>query len=603
MEDADNTQFQALYRRFRPSTFAQVLGQPQVTVALRNAVRDQRVAHAYLFSGPRGTGKTSTARILAKALNCLDPQDGEPCGVCASCLSVAAGSSFDVVELDAASNRGIDEVRDLIQSTALVTGGNWRVFIVDEVHMLSSAAAAALLKTLEEPPPHVVFVLATTDPQKVSATIRSRTQHYEFRLLPTEVLGELLASINDQAGLGLDSAVLETVVRRGKGSARDALSTLDAAAAGGMVTDESVPLFALLDALADRDAAAALAAFSDVSAAGSSPRVVGEELVSQLRDALLCVVAPTNVDRTPEDRKRLTDLASRFELARITSAITEIGDGLRAMRDAVDQRIPLEVSLVKITLTGVPVVTVAAPVQTAPTHAGPVSGSSVASALSASPPASSPSGANPASAARASLNAIRGQMTGAAPRAKSADPKLVSLDTASPAQTAPAASATRVLAEDSVARLASAVAASSADRVFPSLDDLATRWNQSLLGALPGRVKSRFSTGRWYSVDAASATATFAVANEPHRQRCDEFRVDVQQSVTEAFGRTINVKIVVDPDSASSTRMTEPGHDTESSLIDEVRESGDTSSIRSGPISSPEERLLRAFPGAEEVSS
>ena len=159
-----------------------------MSLALRNAVREEHVGHAYLFSGPRGTGKTSSARILAKALNCAAPEDGEPCGVCMSCTEIAAGSSLDVHELDAASNNGVDAMRDLVARAALGTPGRWKVYIVDEVHMLSQAASNALLKTLEEPPGHVVFVLATTDPQKVLPTIRSRTQHFEFRLIGPDTL-------------------------------------------------------------------------------------------------------------------------------------------------------------------------------------------------------------------------------------------------------------------------------------------------------------------------------------------------------------------------------------------------------------------------------
>src|SRR5687767_4029288 len=184
--------YQSLYRRFRPRRFDEVKGQEHVMRALRNAVRDGTVAHAYLFSGPRGTGKTSSARILAKALNCESPVDGEPDGTCESCLAVEGGRSMDVVELDAASNNGVDAMRDLVGRVALGTGGRAKVYIVDEVHMLSAAASNALLKTLEEPPSHVTFVLATTDPQKVLPTIRSRTQHFEFRLLPTSMLEEHL---------------------------------------------------------------------------------------------------------------------------------------------------------------------------------------------------------------------------------------------------------------------------------------------------------------------------------------------------------------------------------------------------------------------------
>src|SRR5579863_8041869 len=218
--------YQSLYRRFRPQSFAEVRGQDHVTLALRNAVRDGHTTHAYLFSGPRGTGKTSTARILAKALNCEAPNDGEPCGLCESCRAIAEGTSFDVHELDAASNNGVEAMRDLVARSNLATPGRWKVYIVDEVHMLSPAASNALPKTLEEPPDHVVFVLATTDPQKVLPTIRSRTQQYEFHLMSDDVLAELVDEVAAQAGLVLPDGAASQAVRRGRGSARDTLSVL-----------------------------------------------------------------------------------------------------------------------------------------------------------------------------------------------------------------------------------------------------------------------------------------------------------------------------------------------------------------------------------------
>jgi DNA polymerase III subunit gamma/tau len=187
---ADSVEYQALYRRYRPQRFSELRGQDHITLALKNAVVNGRVGHAYLFSGPRGTGKTTTARILAKVLNCERPIDGEPCCECGSCVSVQQGNSFDVIELDAASNNGVDEIRDLIQRAGIGSPGRYKVFILDEVHMLSKGASAALLKTLEEPPPHVVFVLATTDPEKVQDTIRSRTQHLQFHLLPVDALAD-----------------------------------------------------------------------------------------------------------------------------------------------------------------------------------------------------------------------------------------------------------------------------------------------------------------------------------------------------------------------------------------------------------------------------
>src|SRR5438270_3335620 len=224
---------QSLYRRYRPQRFDEAKGQDHVTRALRNAVREGRVPHAYLFSGPRGTGKTSTARILAKALNCAAPVDGEPCGTCVSCVEVAAGTSLDVHELDAASNNGVEAMRELVARAALGTPGRWKVYIVDEVHMLSAAASNALLKTLEEPPGHVIFVLATTDPQKVLPTIRSRAQHFEFRLLPADVLAEHLRWVATDAGIEVAPDAINLVARRGNGSVRDALSALDQVAAAG----------------------------------------------------------------------------------------------------------------------------------------------------------------------------------------------------------------------------------------------------------------------------------------------------------------------------------------------------------------------------------
>ncbi len=245
---------QSLYRRYRPQRFTEVKGQDHLVAALQNAVREGRVGHAYLFSGPRGTGKTTTARIIAKAMNCPNVVDGEPCGVCDSCRSIESGSSFDVHELDAASNNGVDAIRDLVEKASLGTPGRHKVYILDEVHMLSKAAEAALLKTLEEPPPHVVFVLATTDPQKMSDTIRSRTQHLQFHLLPTDTLTEHVQWVAHDAGLELSQAAIDAAIVQGGGSARDTLSALELLANTGGDVSDVVDLDEFLIALAERDA-------------------------------------------------------------------------------------------------------------------------------------------------------------------------------------------------------------------------------------------------------------------------------------------------------------------------------------------------------------
>jgi len=345
----DDTPYQSLYRRFRPSTFAEVRGQDHVVLALRNAVRDGRVAHAYLFSGPRGTGKTSTARILAKALNCTDLRDGEPCGVCSSCTEIAKGTSLDVHELDAASNNGVEAMRDLVSRAALGTPGRQKVYIVDEVHMLSTPASNALLKTLEEPPAHVIFVLATTDPQKVLPTIRSRTQHFEFRLLGPETLTALLDQVRRDAHLDVADDALDLAVRRGRGSARDALSVLDQVAASDTVDDDLPELDEVVEALAEQDVGRAMVAIAHLTSAGFSPQQLAGDLVDHLRQGFLALMAPDLVAVAGSEHEALKAQAERVGLALLVRSMEVLGRTQVAMRDALDPRVNLEVALVRLT--------------------------------------------------------------------------------------------------------------------------------------------------------------------------------------------------------------------------------------------------------------
>ena len=301
--------YQSLYRRFRPQRFDEVLGQEHVSLALRNSARTDTVGHAYLFSGPRGTGKTSTARILAKALNCAALEDGEPCGRCDSCVEITRGASLDVHELDAASNNGVDAMRDLVSHAALGTPGRWKVYIVDEVHMLSTAASNALLKTLEEPPGHVVFVLATTDFQKVLPTIRSRTQHYEFRLLGPDTLSGLLARVRDAAGV--DPGRRD---RRGRRPPRPGLGPRRLVRAwtswrrAGPIDDDIEVLAGLADALADRDASRALVAVAQACDAGRDPQRIATDLADYLRQGFLATVAGDLVSVTGSEREHVEDV-------------------------------------------------------------------------------------------------------------------------------------------------------------------------------------------------------------------------------------------------------------------------------------------------------
>jgi len=632
----DDAPYQSLYRRFRPSTFAEVKGQDHVVLALRNAVRDGKVAHAYLFSGPRGTGKTSTARILAKALNCTDLHDGEPCGVCSSCLEIARGTSLDVHELDAASNNGVDAMRDLVSRAALGTPGRQKVYIVDEVHMLSTAASNALLKTLEEPPAHVVFVLATTDPQKVLPTIRSRTQHFEFRLLGADTLGELLEQVRQAAHLEVPDEALDVAVRRGRGSARDALSILDQVAASDSVEDDLPELDEIVEALAARDAGRALVAVAHLSASGFSPQQLAGDLVDLLRQGFLALVAPELVAVVGSERDAIGSLADGLGLAALVRAMEVLGRAQVGMRDAPDPRVNLEVALVRLAhpeadespeamlsrierleRQGVappapsPVVTHATaptvtPAPVPPTAEAPTSGAGPQPA--AAPP-------NPAPATRRTLGAVRRQ---------AAPPEAAATPTPSP-QPAPADAA------PPVADAAAAVADAAPTSAFPTRDQLVQAWGDHVLGRLRPKAKALFQAGRFVGVE--DGRAVFGLPNEIHRTRCEEIRGDVEPALADYFGQPVPLSLVVDgspPPAAddaapAATRPTPPSapaperpRPVRPAPVDESPPAPPSEPVEDDPrdLSAFDEselgdvvtedhsapaRVLQAFPGAEEV--
>ena len=340
---------QSLYRRYRPARFDEIVGQDHVVAALRNAVATDRVGHAYLFSGPRGTGKTSTARILAKALNCASLRDGEPCGTCESCASITAGTSYELHELDAASNNKVDDIRELISRVAIGSPGRAKVYVLDEVHMLTPGAENALLKTLEEPPSHVVFVLCTTEPHKVTQTIRSRTQHLLFELLDADLLERHVRSVAADARLGVSEEDITYVVATGGGSARDALSALDAVAAAGRAPGGDDAVTAVLEAVATGDTAAALAAADAAARAGQEPRILGEALLGRLRHAFLASVDAPLDQLAAADRAAAVGLAQRLRPRAFTSALELLGEALVGMREAPDPRVDLDLALVRLT--------------------------------------------------------------------------------------------------------------------------------------------------------------------------------------------------------------------------------------------------------------
>src|SRR5580700_2008857 len=361
----------ALYRKYRPATFAEVRGQDHVTEPLRQALRSGRVHHAYLFSGPRGCGKTSSARILARSLNCEQGPTPDPCGKCASCVALAPSGpgSIDVIEIDAASHGGVDDARDLRERAfyAPVAGG-YKIYIIDEAHMVTQQGFNALLKLVEEPPPHLKFIFATTEPDKVIPTIRSRTHHYPFRLMPPSVMRELTEEILNAEQVAFDPAVLPLVVRAGGGSARDTLSILDQLLAGsdeeGIKYDRAVALLGytdaslldeMVDAFAARDGAAVFRAVNRVIEGGHEPRRFATDMLDRFRDLIVLASVPdaiaTGLLDTPPDRvETLTGQAERYGLAALTRAADIVSTGLDQMRGATSPRLLLELMCAQVLL-------------------------------------------------------------------------------------------------------------------------------------------------------------------------------------------------------------------------------------------------------------
>jgi DNA polymerase-3 subunit gamma/tau len=586
--------FQSLYRRFRPQLFAEVRGQDHVTRALVNAVRDGHVAHAYLFSGPRGTGKTSTARILAKALNCEKPEGGEPCGTCESCRSITAGSSFDVHELDAASNNGVDAMRDLVARASLATPGRWKVYIVDEVHMLSPAASNTLLKTLEEPPDRVVFVLATTDPQKVLPTLRSRTQHYEFHLIGEDELTSLVSTVARDAGIELAGDVLSAVVRRARGSARDALSALDQVAAGGTAYDDSDALAALVAALAEGDVADALVAVDGAVRRGRDPAQFAVEIVERLRRDFLVLVGAAGVGGTPGTRGDPSEVVASLGTARCVRVMELVGGAIVAMRDAPEPRITLEVALIRAARPDADTLPAAVfdRVERLERRL-----ESIGSAPTARPPAPPPLGTD---------EGRSGASTPAPARPRPAVPL-----TSGPPR--PARASSPEPRPDAGSNPTGTDTDARPDA--PSRDDLVTAWADDILPKLRPKVRAIYQAGRFVETDGPDAL--LALPNEAHIAHAEPLRTEVADALSRRFGQPVGVRLVAEaaatPRAPAGPVPRRPRRTPEAPAVptegeDLVAEMDDAGlEPAPAPERSPssadviEGRLLEAFPGAEEV--
>jgi DNA polymerase-3 subunit gamma/tau len=357
---------QALYRKWRPRTFAEVVGQNHVTQTLHNALKASRVVHAYLFSGPRGTGKTSTARILAKAVNCLAAGDEKPCNECQMCRAIDEGRAVDLIEIDAASNTGVDDIRDLREKISFSPGeARYKFYIIDEVHMLSGSAFNALLKTLEEPPPHAILVLATTEPHKIPATVLSRCQRFDFRPIPLEEMMDRLRKMAAQETLEIEEAALELIARQSTGSMRDAESLLDQLSSygDGQITLERVQTMLgtvssqavkeLVDDLATSNTAEGLDHLGRAIADGADPRQLNRDLLEYLRGLLL--IKTTNSGpayTTEEQRTEMFQQAEQFTLDRLLTTIRLFSQATVSLRTDSQPQLPLELAIVEATLSG-----------------------------------------------------------------------------------------------------------------------------------------------------------------------------------------------------------------------------------------------------------
>ncbi len=520
---------QALYRRWRPQTFEDVVGQTHIIQTLRNALAAGRIAHAYLFAGPRGTGKTTIARILARAVNCTAPDPADrPCGECHACRSLAEGRSLDLIEIDAASHTSVDNVRDLIEKVQFApTETRYKVYIIDEVHMLSTSAFNALLKTLEEPPPHALFFLATTESHKIPATILSRCQRFTFYRIPLGEMIEHLSHICEAEGFNVEPAALEAIARYAQGGLRDAISLLDQMVAFGgetvtlaqvqavLGTAADAAVEVLADHIAARDSSAGLRVVNQAIDGGVDPRQLTAQLLEYLRGLLLIQhgsAALLNV--TPETLERMEAQARRIPPAALVRAIKVFGDAAQAQRGGLQPQLPLELAVVEAVLD-------------------------LSHAPAATPPAPAVREASPAPAPRPSVP----------PAAAPASPRPAPAAEVT-AESAPEAAPPEVAAEMPVA-MEAAPETDVASEVGPYQAELQGQW-ENIIGILHQQNRQLAALLKdCYPLDAAADSVTIGVYYPFHHKRLEEpkQRGLLEKTLSDTLGRKIRLVCKLTPKS------------------------------------------------------